>query len=174
MKTNTSDRIENFIAQRIDDLPVKMKKMLRIMAIFGDNITLDEYITISNTQSININFDTIDIIDKTNNGLEFRNHIIRQSIYNAIPFSERKDMHIHIINLVNKKRIKRNKEFIADHMISGNLFDKALPLCIKIAEKHKKQYSLKTSLYYYDTAISLLDKVTDIPPDILDLFKKEI
>ncbi|MCK4523925.1 hypothetical protein KAU15_03270, partial [candidate division WOR-3 bacterium] len=109
-----------------------------------------------------------------NNKIAFRNNLIRKSIYNSIPFSERKDMHIHIINLVNKKQIKRNNEFIVYHMISGNLFNKALPLCIKIAERHKKQYSLKTSLDYYETALSLINKVSDISPSILNMFKKEI
>lgn len=176
---DVSAGLESFVNRKLDILPYGVKKLLRVIAVFQDTINEKELSILTGIPVNEKELIKTNLIEISSTGFVFRNSVIRDSIYNSIPFSDKTDMHMHIIHLCRKSIINKSKEFKARHLELARMYKQALPLCIELAEQYKAGFMLSTALEYYNRSLDMLDKIpksdlNEIHSSLLPLFRKEI
>ncbi len=165
---------QSFLSAFLDTLENDARYVISVLSLFGDRLSKEEYSLLTGRPYISSEHLPQRHIIFEGNYMSFRNDITRRAVYNTLPYSFKEDMHYRILQLIEKSILKRNREFVINHLIMSKQYEKALPLCIESAEENKDICAYKTALFYYDMGLECLSHMDDPKDDILKLFRKDI
>ncbi len=176
--SNTSNKIENVILERLQLLSSESLYTLKRAAVIGKNFELDILQKVSELSEKQLWQDIITIKNsnllenaETPNSMQFIHDAVREVISENLPQKEKKKIHHKIASSLENKH-KENYlaviDRIADHYYFAEDAEKAVHYCKIAAELSHKEYALEKTILYYKRVIELL-KPTRRSKDMIDI-----
>jgi DNA-binding NarL/FixJ family response regulator/class 3 adenylate cyclase/tetratricopeptide (TPR) repeat protein/ABC-type dipeptide/oligopeptide/nickel transport system ATPase component len=172
LATLVPETTQGIIAARIDRLDDKLKYVLQVASVIGDEFGLRVINMVGGIEK------GLDYILQSLQGLElihitnllpqpeyaFKHAIIRDTVYNGIDLRSRKEIHQKIgeaLEQLHENKLDEAYEMLAYHYSKSNNLEKAYLYLRLSGDKAKNNYSNWEALSLYKEALSFLHKLPD-------------
>jgi tetratricopeptide (TPR) repeat protein len=175
--TLVPETTQGVIAARIDKLDDKLKHVLQVASVVGNEFTSEIFPLVSGIEkgldSILQGLQGLELIHMTNllpqPTYAFKHAITRESVYNSLTLRSRKEMHQKIgeaLEKLNESNLDSMYETLAHHYSKSSNLEKAYLYLRLSADKAQAGYSNWEALRLFKEALDVLHRLPDSEENI--------
>ena len=161
-----SRSIEDIILMRFDTLSSIEKNILKVSSCFGEGFESDKLakvflpeLEIEEINNIFSKMGNLGIERKSRNEFYFSNKLLRETAYNSILVSNKKEIHRRIGEIYEEENKDEFLDLISNHFSLAEEWEKSFKYSLKCAMKSFSQQRFNRAQRYYTLAIDSGEKI---------------
>lgn len=157
------ETLEDIFASAIDSLPDEPRRLLRTAAVLGMRFSralLDQVILASGTNPKDTSWSALgDFLVRTGDEVHFRNVLLRETAYEALPFRRRLELHGVAGDVIERSAARETNDAIAamsQHFFSAQRYELAAHYSRLAGERARAQYANVEAAVFYRRALEAM------------------
>ena len=161
------DSLEQAIAIRIDQLPPKDRTSLRRLSVLGMSFSKDlANAILPDQRGKNLWRRLGEFIEEDGTTLKFRNDVIREACYSALPYRTRQEVHRTAAEWLESHSDDTTREAatLSLHFFEAKIYDKVWKYAFEAGKHSQKVFAPVQAARLYERAVEASNKVPSIHP----------
>lgn len=143
--------VEGLAAMRLDQLAPERRRQLELAAVLGDTFRTDLYAELEEDGQSLTEWDDRLLEARGGERVRFANPVIREVVYNRLPFAHRIRLHSAVADELRRRRAPA--EELAEHLLKAERWTEALGVALEAGRAAEDRFANMEAIHWYQQAL---------------------